>query len=85
MKIDVVSDLHLDVFDYYDTSNMEETFDRWFEDSDSKVLLVAGDVEQCLGSDKNELSDLFFDYVTNRYDFVACVLGNHDYWNEAPY
>ena len=85
MKIDVVSDLHLDVFDYYDTSNMEETFDRWFEDSDSNVLLVAGDVEQCLGSDKNELADLFFDYVTNRYDFVACVLGNHDYWNEAPY
>ena len=23
--------------------------------------------------------------MTNLYVFVACVLGNHDYWNEAPY
>lgn len=86
MKVDVVSDLHLDAYEHFNLAkDIEKSFDRWFDGSEAMVLLVAGDVEQCLGSDKNELSDRFFDYVTNRYDFVACVLGNHDYWNKAPY
>lgn len=86
MKVDIISDIHLDVFEHFGLEGIiEQVFDSWFKNAEGEILLVAGDVETCLGSEKNELSDKFFDYVTNRYNMVFCVLGNHDYWNKAPY
>lgn len=86
MKFDLVSDLHLDFFDRMGIADdIEKPFYEWFDGSESDTLLIAGDIENCLGSGKNELADRFFDFVAKRYDNVIAVLGNHDYWNNFPY
>ena len=80
MRIDLISDIHLDMFEAFD-----ETFDpdKVFSKQGSDILLVGGDICQCIASDKNDLVDEFFEDVTKRYKHVLFVLGNHDYWNKA--
>lgn len=82
MKIDLVSDLHLEFFEGW---NLIPNYDKLFKDQGSETLIIAGDTMTCLASDCNDMAEeLFFD-VTTRYRNVLCVLGNHDYWNRSPW
>ena len=76
MKIQVVSDLHLD-HSTFCPHNLEGV----------EVLVVAGDVAN-LGFKKNhQLVSDFFNSVTTQYPHVVWVLGNHEFyggsWNKT--
>jgi hypothetical protein len=75
MKIQLVSDLHLDHDADGGRKFLADTFNQDFLDT---TLVVAGD----WGSSFNlELSERFFDAVCRRYAKVIAVCGNHEFWN----
>ncbi len=86
MKLDLVSDLHLEFFHHRFT---DEAFrDYWTRVMDAQsadVLLMAGDLSADLGRESWHAEWLFTE-AARRWQKVIAVLGNHDYWSEVrPY
>lgn len=82
MKIDLMSDLHLEFFESW---GIYPDYEQLFRNQDSDTLIIAGDIMTCLPSLKNDMAEDFFNEATSRYKHTLCVLGNHDYWNRAPW
>ena len=69
MDIDIVSDLHIEF-------NHDSFYDRMIKESTSKEIIIAGDIG-CLR--KPETRKAFIN-LTNKYERVIYVPGNHDYY-----
>lgn len=81
MKISICSDLHLDM----GVSAMYDAFD-----DNTEVLVIAGDLVEIgvLKGKKNlrrKEVEFFLCYVSERFDRVIYVLGNHEHWNNNIY
>ena len=80
MKIDYLSDLHLDF--YFNptiaisTKNVKLFFDDIFGTSSSNILIIAGDIGHYNLQNIEVLKILHKEYYKN----IICVLGNHDYY-----
>lgn len=81
MKIDYISDLHLD-FHKYNVNNLrkweKETKDfvkSLIKEDKGDVLVIAGDI-----SHYNIQSKWAIEQFSKEYEFVIFVLGNHDYY-----
>ena len=81
MKITFCSDLHLDM-------NVRAMYDAF--DDNSEVLVIAGDLVEIgvLKGKKNtrrkEVED-FLKFVSEKFDRVIYVLGNHEHWHNNIY
>jgi len=80
VKIDIISDLHLDFY-FNETKQKKEevylkTLDIWFKDKKSYILVIAGD----LGHYNAQTEKIVKIIQKNYYKNVVCVLGNHDYY-----
>ena len=86
IKIDVVSDLHIDQWDKKynikhtcgEIKNNPIQFNN--NDSDSDILLVAGDI-----SDDLDLSLNYLNEISQYYKYIIFVDGNHEHVNVYPY
>jgi Icc-related predicted phosphoesterase len=67
MKIQIVSDIHLEFDPYYDIAP-----------TDADVLVIAGDVCE-VGN--IELFESFFSDISDKFQHIFYVLGNHEYYN----
>jgi len=81
MKIDILSDLHLDF--YFNptvditTKNVKSFFDSIFtKDDDVDTLIIAGDIGHYNYQNIEVLKIIKKEYYKN----IICVLGNHDYF-----
>ena len=81
MKIDILSDLHLDF--YFNptvditTKNVKSFFDSIFtKDDDVDTLIIAGDIGHYNYQNIEVLKIIKKEYYKN----IICVLGNHDYY-----
>lgn len=87
MVFDYLSDVHLEFFGNRPGSGPESALARYwaeiFSGQRSDVLLMAGDIFS--GEVDTATVNTFFECVTNRWERVLCVLGNHDYWRETPF
>ena len=70
MNFQVVSDLHIDIWDSF--SQIPKLSD---------ILILAGDIGN-VNDGKNKLIELF-DYVTRNWKLILYVLGNHEYWGDT--
>lgn len=81
MKIDYISDLHLDFHirhdgNYEKWENKTHLFlEKLLPDTKGEVLIIAGDI-----SHYNIQSKWCLDYFSKEYEKVFFVLGNHDYY-----
>ena len=76
MKIDIVSDVHLDAWQRFYGDNRFMLGDRFVPNKDSSVCVMAGDV----GNDWMWYSN-FVEYLSERYEHVVAVPGNHDFYD----
>ena len=84
MRIDFLSDIHLEFFDDPNGLTLDDTCRYWFRKFAGirgSVLLIAGDITSSYQRDRTYV-DRFFEMVCERYRQVYAVLGNHDYWNK---
>ena len=80
---DVVSDLHIDQWDsslsgQYLCGKVKDA-PYQFPESDSRILIVAGDI-----SDNIDLSLQYLNDISNQYDKVLFVDGNHEHVGNYP-
>jgi predicted phosphodiesterase len=80
LKIDITSDLHLDFFlrsnKTLNENKIKVFVKQYFKESDSKTLIVAGDIGHYNIQNYEVLKYLREHY----YENIVCVLGNHDYY-----
>ena len=84
MKIDILSDLHLDFYFRagltITTKNVKSLFDDIFKkdtnDKMAEVLIIAGD----LGHYNEQNIEVLKIIQKEYYKHIICVLGNHDYY-----
>ena len=84
MKIDILSDLHLDFYFRagltITTKNVKSLFDDIFKkdtnDNMAEVLIIAGDLGHYNEQNIEVLKIIHKEY----YKYIICVLGNHDYY-----
>lgn len=80
MKIDITSDLHLDMHfnpaKALKKSKLKVFFDKILETRESDILVVSGD----LGHYNYQIANIFQYIRDNYYTHIVCVLGNHDYY-----
>lgn len=80
MKIDILSDLHIDFYikpnKNFTQSKAKNYLDKIFQVKQSNTLVVAGD----LGHYNIQNFEIFEYIRANYYDNIICVLGNHDYY-----
>ncbi len=91
MKIDILSDLHLDFYfksNFNTRDNVISFFQQIFTNKGTRtigdVLIVAGD----LGHNNNQNIEIIKILQEEFYKHIICVLGNHDYYlinSEANY
>ena len=74
LKFDLYSDIHLDHWDSYGFE-----IEEYIPTQKSDNLIIAGDIATTL-SNKNEKVSKLFSVLSNKYDQIFIVLGNHDYW-----
>lgn len=74
LKFDLYSDIHLDHWDSYGFE-----IEEYIPTPKSDNLIIAGDIATTL-SNKNEKVSKLFSVLSNKYDQIFIVLGNHDYW-----
>ena len=80
LKVDILSDLHIDF--YFNptvavtTKNVKSLFDDIFKGSSSDILIIAGDIGHHNQQNIEVLKILQQEY----YKYIICVLGNHDYY-----
>jgi len=80
---DIVSDLHIDQWDsslsgQYPCGQVKDA-PYQFPKSDSRILIVAGDI-----SDNIDLSLQYLNDISNQYDKVLFVDGNHEHASKYP-
>ena len=80
---DIVSDLHIDQWDsslsgQYPCGKVKDV-PYQFPKSDSRILIVAGDI-----SDNIDLSLQYLNDISNQYDKVLFVDGNHEHASKYP-
>lgn len=76
MKIDYISDLHIDSYTYDNFMTILEYYNKVFKNKqNSDILLVAGD----MGHNIPQVSALF-DMLKHDYKNILFCLGNHEYW-----
>lgn len=81
MKVDYISDLHLDFYirhdgNYKKWENKTHLFlEELLPDTKGEVLVIAGDL-----SHYNIQSKWCLEYFSKNYEYVLFVLGNHDYY-----
>ena len=71
IPLQVVSDLHLDEFDEYSVAEMIRP--------QSEILLLAGDICHI---EKAERHRDFFQYISQSFQYVVYVPGNHEFYSE---
>lgn len=91
MKIDILSDLHLDFYfksNFNTRDNVISFFQQIFTNKGTRtigdVLIIAGD----LGHNNNQNIEIIKVLQEEFYKHIICVLGNHDYYlinSEANY
>jgi len=91
MKIDILSDLHLDFYfklDLISRENVVSFFEPVFTDNQTReignVLIIAGDI----GHYNEQNIEVLKIFQKEFYKYIICVLGNHDYYlidSEAKY
>lgn len=91
MRIDILSDLHLDFYfklHLTTAENVTSFFRLIFTDDDTRkigdVLIIAGDI----GHYNEQNIEVLKIFQKKFYKHIICVLGNHDYYlvdNEAKY
>lgn len=74
LKFDLYSDIHLDHWDSYGYE-----LDEFIPPQKSENLIIAGDIATNL-SDRNKKVSELFSILSEKYDKIFIVLGNHDYW-----
>lgn len=74
LKFDLYSDIHLDHWDSYGFE-----IEEYIPTPKSDNLIIAGDIATTL-SNKNEKVSKLFSVLSDKYDQIFIVLGNHDYW-----
>lgn len=83
MKIDILSDLHIDFYLKYSVmteKNIVSFFKPILGDG-GDVLIIAGDI----GHDNGQNLALARTLHQNFYKYIICVLGNHDYYIANQY
>lgn len=81
MKVDYISDLHLDFYirhdgNYEKWENKTHLFlEKLLPDTKGEVLVIAGDI-----SHYNIQSKWCLEYFSKQYEHVFFVMGNHDYY-----
>ena len=83
-KIDLCSDLHIDqwdtnLFNKYPNGNKKDFPLEFSNETGAKYLVIAGDISDNLNNSINYLTD-----ITNHYDKVLLVDGNHEHVNKYP-
>jgi len=85
MKLDLMSDLHLEFFHRFDEVEFRRYWIRVMASQTADVLLLAGDLSVDLGREEPRVEWLFAE-MARRWPIVSAVLGNHDYWSQSrPY
>lgn len=74
LKFDLYSDIHLDHWDSYGFE-----IEEYIPTPKSDNLIIAGDIATAL-SNKNEKVSNLFSFLSDKYNQIFIVLGNHDYW-----
>lgn len=80
MKVDILSDIHLDFYFKNTTINEEDVkdlFSHIFTQSPADILIIAGDIGHNNQQNINVLKQI--KKIFN-YKHIICVLGNHDYY-----
>lgn len=77
LKFDLYSDIHLDHWDSYGFE-----IEEYIPTPKSDNLIIAGDIATAL-SNKNEKVSNLFSFLSDKYNQIFIVLGNHDYWAES--
>ena len=83
-NIDLCSDLHIDqwdtnIFNKYPNGHKKDFPFKFSNNTGAKYLIIAGDISDNLNNSINYLND-----VTERYDKVLLVDGNHEHVNKYP-
>ena len=83
-KIDLCSDLHIDqwdtnIFNKYPNGHKKDCPFKFSNNTGAKYLIIAGDISDNLNNSINYLND-----VTEHYDKVLLVDGNHEHVNKYP-
>jgi predicted phosphohydrolase len=81
MKIQLLSDLHLE---FYDNKKHYNEFIKIFDDTiknkeNIDILILAGDI--CYP--KLSIFDEFIDYVSKIYSYILYLSGNHEYYTDS--
>ncbi len=85
MKLDLMSDIHLEFFHRFDEGAFRRYWTKVMDAQTADVLLLAGDLSSDLGREEPRAEWLFTE-MARRWQVVASVLGNHDYWSRScPY
>lgn len=76
MKVDILSDLHLDFYflEFPSKKDIRKVFDSIFVDS-GDILIIAGDI----GHDNQQNINILKMIQRYYYKHIICILGNHDY------
>jgi len=78
VRIQILSDLHIDVnYRYVKESNKYNIYKLFENKADADVLILAGDTCQLTFNKKN---NFLLNYVLPNYDCVIEIPGNHDYY-----
>lgn len=84
MKIDIISDLHIDFYmpaqKVFKATRAKNLFDKIFKDTPSDTLVIAGDIGHYNLQNYESIRYLSEHYYKN----VIVVLGNHDYYLLNP-
>ena len=76
MKVQIISDIHLDLYKY---GNYKDNLEKLFNDiikPQCDYLFLVGDICHY----ESEFFKPFMDYVSNNWKYILYVLGNHEYY-----
>ncbi|MEE8322425.1 MAG: metallophosphoesterase [Candidatus Bathyarchaeia archaeon] len=76
MKIQLVSDLHVDAY-----RNRDDYFAQDLDPKDCETLIVAGDLAESWYLQEEAIS--YFEVLCDKYPNVVYVLGNHEYYGSS--